>query len=278
MKKFILLAALVALLSGCATENPYYRNAQVLGGTVAGGVVGYKVGGPLGAVVGGVAGHEIVKGAQWDPNADEVVVIQSGGQPYGYGYGNGSQYHSVTCIPYSRDGYPFEPGHCRGPGGEPVDINFNPCFLSHGIIGPCPRAPVARPYAASYAQPQGAVVRYQEPPLYTTYRMPTGESKKEEKKAEPRRLNSPLTVENYRKSEELPSDCKCQTGNWGADSMRLRERAALLAELQHSCEAGEENEECSLNPGVRAAQYLQLADDLKKQQERAQGGRIISSQ
>lgn len=272
MKKFILLVASVALLSGCATENPYYRNAQVLGGTVAGGVVGYKVGGPLGAVVGGVAGHQIVKGAQWDPN-EEVVVIQSGGQPYGYGYGNGSQYHSVTCIPYSRDGYPFEPGHCRGPGGEPVDINFNPCFLSHGIIGPCPRAPVARPYTASYSQPQGAVVRYQEPPPAAYYEKQKAGA--EEKKAEiPRRL----TLENYRKPGALPSDCKCQTGNWGVDSIRLRSRATLLAELQRKCEAGEEHEDCSMNPGVLAAEYYQLADDLKKQQERAQGGRIVSSQ
>lgn len=70
MKKFmavVLVAVLPVWLSGCATENPHYKNAQVIVGTVAGAVIGYKTlgGGVLGGLAGAFVGHEVVKGAQW---------------------------------------------------------------------------------------------------------------------------------------------------------------------------------------------------------------------
>jgi len=73
MEKFIVLVAalvITALSSGCATQNPNYRFAQQVGGTVGGAVVGNYLDraaggrGFVGGVVGAVVGNALATGTQ----------------------------------------------------------------------------------------------------------------------------------------------------------------------------------------------------------------------
>ncbi len=149
MKKFMLLIVLVALLSGCATQNPHFKNLQVFGGTVVGAAGGYKAAGLIGGVLGAVVGHEVVKGTQWwasgYDDADVVYVNASGYSGYGH----------VRCDRVPSQGMaPYAHGMCRDPrsGGQVSYEELQRRSHSQGDYYQPSRASYVHPQTVSYPQ------------------------------------------------------------------------------------------------------------------------------
>lgn len=67
MKKLFALVVAAVLLSGCATSNPGYQNAQDIALTAGLAKYGYLKGGALWGVIGGLGGHQIAEGLQYKP-------------------------------------------------------------------------------------------------------------------------------------------------------------------------------------------------------------------
>lgn len=248
MKKFMPLFVLVAVLSGCATKNPHYKNLQVFGGTVIGAAGGYKVGGVLGGVLGAVVGHEVVKGAQWDPNEDVIYVNASG-----YGYGN------TYCDRIPSQGMaPYAPGMCRDPlsGGQ----------VSYEELLRRSRA------QNGYYQPSTA---YVQPQAVSSQRNMWERTDRKQQKTEVKKPTAIVgpTVNNYLDEPLVHKACK--TGNYGHDGKCLLNFVPALVKEQRDCESG--GGKCyQYNAGKWAGIYTRLGNDLVARQKEEQGGEFAS--
>lgn len=250
MKKFMLLVASVALLSGCATQNPHYKNLQVFGGTVIGAAGGYKVAGVLGGVLGAVVGHEVVKGAQWNSNDDEVIYVR----PYGYGYGG--------YTPSISQGMYLQPGMCDDArSGGQISCRFlaeNPRYERWGIIESNVQPP-PQVHARQASYPRNMWEK-------SDQKQQNAEAKK------PTAIVGP-TVSNYLDEPMVHKSCK--TGNYGHDGKCLLNFVPALVKEQRDCESG--GGKCyQYNAGKWAGIYTRLGNDLLLRQKEEQGGEFAN--
>ena len=272
MKKFMLIimaAMLPGWLSGCATENPNYRSAQTIGGTVAGAYIGYKVlkGGILGGLAGAAIGHEVTKGAHWKPGDDEIVYIDP---PYPTGPSGYSQYSqcgavAVYCDTTPKQGmYPPRPGMCNDPdsGGE---ASYESLVRRAQQKAGCYNTSGYRAQSQYASQPSVQVVY---PP--NLWERPGNRQKTAEKKHAVA-VDGPK-VSNYRDEPMVHPSCK--TGNYGADGVCLGNLVDGLANEQRACEGKTTNAVCpkAYNPGKWAGIYIRLSNDLAIRQREEQGG------
>lgn len=276
MSKFMLfmLLPIIALLSGCATDNPYARNAQVIGGTVAGAVIGYKTlkGGVLGGLAGAVIGHEVTKAAQWRPGDDEieVVTVPSGSGGYAGGYSSCGAV-SVHCDTTPKQGmYPPRPGMCNDPDSGGVTTYEDlvrraqrraGCYDNAGYQAPQHQHQYSQRHA-SYAPAQNQVVYPSNLWEHPEKRQKTAEVKKEEPYDGP-------TINDYmspRWASVIPGDCR--TGNYGRDSNCLYAEADKLKVRQEACEVNSKKCAPGFNFGQMAWYDRKLAGDLRRAQDK----------
>ncbi|MEK7569198.1 MAG: hypothetical protein AAB497_03730 [Patescibacteria group bacterium] len=240
MKKLLVLISVVALLSGCATDNPHLARVEKLGGTATGGALGVlaakAVGGNESLVIGAgiltaIMGHEAVAAAQWEDrgySSPSTVVVVPSGAPYGYGaYGGHYDRYGRVYGAYGGAVYGYDPryfyrdGYCHG---------------GDWRIIPCPGA-------------------YVSPPAMTIITVPKPSA------------GGP-TVDNYHDWDMIHPECKTklQNGesNWGADGKCLLRLAPALKEKQKLCEADPNDPKCpkKYNPGKWAQIYRRLGGEL----------------
>ncbi|KKT37759.1 MAG: hypothetical protein UW27_C0010G0039 [Parcubacteria group bacterium GW2011_GWA1_44_13] len=268
MKKFMLFV-LVALFAGCATDNPHYKNAQTIGGTVVGAYTGYKwlKGGILGGLAGAAVGHEVAKGAQWKPGDDEIIYLDA---PAGYSSGYSScGAVAVYCDTTPKQGmYPPRPGMCNAPdsGGEAT---------YEDLVRRAQRRSGCYDNSGHRAQPQYAS---QQPAVQVVY--PPNLFERPEKKQKvaverPAGVVVGPTVGNYRDERMIHPSCK--TGNYGADGVCLGNLVKGLMDEQGACEGKETNGAVcpkGYNPGKWAGIYKRLSNDLSLRQREEQGGEL----
>ncbi len=265
MKKFMPLV-LVAMLSGCATENPHYKNTQKIIGTAAGAAIGYSAlgGGVLGGLVGAFVGHEVVKGAQWKPGDDEIVYADSPGYSPQPGYSSCGRVN-VYCDTTPKQGMsPPRPGMCNDPdsGGEATYEDL---------------VRRARQKAGCYDSAQTQAVS--SPQQQVAFPQNLWERPEKKQKAEAKKPAGPVvgpTVSNYRDEPMVHPDCK--TGNYGADGKCLKRLVDSLALEQQACEGETKRAVCpkSYNPGKWAGIYTRLSKDLTERQKEEQGGEFAT--
>lgn len=270
MKKFmlfILVAVLPVWLSGCATENPHARKAQLIGGTVAGALIGGKAlnGGVLGGLAGAAIGHEAVKAAHWKPGDDEVEVITV---PPGYsGRHGGYSSCGAVSVPCRQTRVPAgSVGYCNDEdsGGYATYEDLvrraerrAGCYDTSGYQAP----PVQR---ASYAPSQQVVYPQ------NIWERPEKRQKEApaEKKVAEEAYDGP-TVSDYvspKWASVIPDDCR--TGNYGRDSNCLYAEAERLKTRQEECEADSKKCKQGFNFGQMAWYDRKLAGDLRRAQDK----------
>lgn len=264
MKKFMAVV-IVILLTGCATENPHYRNAQAIGGTVVGAVIGAKTlgGGVLGGLAGAFVGHEVVKGAQWKPGDDEIVYIDSPGYYPQSGYAS-CGHVNVYCDTTPKQGmYPPRPGMCNDPdsGGEATYEDL--------VRRAEQRAGCYRSSNAGYNYPQQQA-SYQQQQVVVAY--PADMWKRPERRQKPTEKKEPYdgpTISDYMSpkwASVIPEDCR--TGNYGRDSNCLNSEADTLKGKQDACEADSKKCKPGFNFGQMEWYDRKLAGNLRRAQDK----------
>lgn len=264
----MLLIVSFVLLSGCATENPHYKNAQTIGGTVVGAVIGFKTlgGGIPGGIAGAAVGHEVAKGAQWKPGDDEIEYIDVPAGGYSSGYSSCGAVN-VYCDTTPKQGmYPPRPGMCNDPdsGGEATYEDLvrraqrrAGCYDNNSGY----RAPHPQQHA-SYAPAQ---VVY--PP--NLWERPEKRQKTAGKKE---KYDGP-TINDYMSPKwagVIPSNDKvdCRTGNYGHDSICLKSEAQSLDKKQVACDADHKKCNKDLNFQETAYYFRKLASSLELAQNK----------
>lgn len=267
MKKFMAVV-LVVLLAGCATENPHYKNAQTLVGTVTGAVIGYKTlgGGVLGGLAGAVVAHEVVKGAQWKPGDDEIVYIDPPGYYPQSGYSSCGAV-AVYCDTTPKQGmYPPRPGMCNDPDSG-SEASYEDLVRRAQRRAGCfnnPSSGYAETQHASYGTQPAVIVSY--PPNMWER---SDRKQKVEAKKEP--YDGP-TISDYMSpkwASVIPEDCR--TGNYGRDSNCLNSEADTLKGKQDACEADSKKCKPGFNFGQMAWYDRKLAGDLRRAQDKFLG-------
>lgn len=260
MKKFMLLF-LVAMLSGCATENPHYKNAQVIGGTVLGAYTGYKwlKGGVLGGIAGAAVGHELVKGALWNPWDDEVVYID-GANEYSSGHSSCGAVR-VHCDTTPKQGmYPPRPGMCNDPdsGGE---ATYEDLVRRAQRRAGCSDNVGYRTQTQHISHVPNTQVAFPQ----NMWERPARREKTVEEK-EP--YDGP-TINDYMSpkwASVIPGECR--TGNYGRDSNCLYAEAERLKTRQEACEVNSRKCNTGFNFGQMAWYDRKLAGDLRRAQDK----------
>lgn len=274
MKKFMLLF-LVAMLSGCATENPHYSNAKKIGAFATGGIVVNAIARKTGSgralaygagLLGGIIGVDLVKGAEWKPWDDEIVYID---QPAGYypqsGYSSCGR-ASVYCNTTPKQGmYPPRPGMCNDPdsGGETTYEDL--------VRRAERRTGCYNNFSSGYVQQK--VASY--PQQQVVFPPNMWERHEKRQKVETKKSAGVVvgpTVSNYRDEPMIHTDCK--TGNYGADGKCLKRLVDGLSLEQQACEGETKQAVCpkAYNPGKWAGIYTRLSNDLSIRQKEEQGG------
>lgn len=262
MKKFMLFV-LFAMLSGCATENPHYKNAQTIGGTVVGAYTGYKwlKGGVIGGIAGAAVGHEIAKGAQWKPGDDEVEIIDV---PAGYSSGYSScGAVSVYCDTTPKQGmYPPRPGMCNDPdsGGEAT---------YEDLVRRAQRRAGCYDNNSGYRAPPQQHASYQ---THAQVVYPPNLWERPEKRqriaGKKEKYDGP-TINDYmspRWASVIPENCR--TGNYGRDSECLNSEAEKLKTRQEACEVDSKKCKPGFNFGQMAWYDRKLAGELRRAQDK----------
>lgn len=233
MKKITGLVLVIALLSGCATDNRHLAELEDLMGTTLGASAAYLIAVKTGAnpdtvigagILGGIGGHKAVKASQWEDTGSvpsRNIVILPSGAPYGYGAygGHYDRYGNRLYGAYGPEYY----GGWRNDGY---------CHSSDGWRIPCPGA---------YSAPLDIV-------------------------AVPTKPSSGPTVDNYLDSSMIHPDCK--TGNYGVDGKCLLRLVPALKEEQKICEDNPKEAKCpkGYNPGKWAQIYRRLGGELISRQ------------
>ena len=262
MKKFMLFV-LVALFAGCATDNPHYKNAQTIGGTVVGAVIGYKTlgGGVLGGLAGAAVGHEVAKGAQWKPGDDEIIYLDAHAG-YSSGYSSCGAV-AVYCDTTPKQGMdPPRPGMCNDPdsGSEATYEDLVRRAQQKAGCYQSAKSSYPQQQHASYSPQQQQVVY---PP--NLFERP----EKKQKTAEKKEAYDGPTINDYMSpkwDQVIPE--KCKRGNFGHDSNCLfKEANDVLDKKQQECERNGSKCNPNFNFGKMAKVYRKLASDLRREQD-----------